>query len=452
MKNIDLVSLSNLLYPYCFLNCEVVLGTPKVKKPFYIFRVNAYKTVTGFTLYPKNYKDPETSPQEWQIHTVIPKNVYFIDYKTSDNLPEPLNNYQSQFFKVACDLSLGYGDGGHANLKYPLYLCESLPVPSKINDILVRELERIGKLNQDWHTESPVLDIIDPDLAPNYYFKKEREGLSERHKYAWFPVDLTVTPDKDVKLHGPIHNLEMKGNKNLYNCIMQVFKAMIPGFEKLGIVNEIGSTDLQVVIKAQKYVIQPGTSYSGKWHVEGKTENIIASGVYYCKIDEGFENDSVIFRPKVGPDEYYASCKNIETEQEVPIKETSSIIFSNILPHKFLQLINRTSVPLTRLFLNFFIVDPKHKLESTTPRFTSFSILSKLKKFPKALIDEILSYIHYKPTIFRAKELREITRESMKTEFSGWGYIHYGNSGDVEFVDETTPQKKIATYDSIADN
>ena len=451
MEEKDLSSLSSLLCPYYFLECEITLENIGVYKS-YIFKVNGCKTVTGLTLYPKNYKDPENSPKEWQIQTVMPKKVYFISFKSVEDLPEPLNNYQYQFLKVGRDLSVEYGDGGHAELVYPIYLCESVPIRTEINYILCRELERIGELNKDWHSESPVLDIIDPDLSPNYYFKNNKEGLSERSKYAWIPVDLTVTHDKNVKLHGPIHNLEMKGNKKLYHCIMQVFKAMVPGFEKLGIVNEKGSTDLQVVIKAQKYVIQPGTSYSGKWHVEGKTENIVAAGVYYCKVDEGFENDSVVFKPKVGPDEGYASWINIETEKVVPIKEASSIVFSNILPHKFLELVNITSEPLSRLFINFFIVDPKHKLESTTLRFATFSILNKLGKLPKTIIDEILSYIHYKPSIFEAKALREKTRESMKTEFSGWGYIHYGNSGDVEFVDEYTQRKRLDRFDRIIQN
>ena len=61
------------------------------------------------------------------------------------------------------------------------------------------------------------------------------------------------------------------------------------------------------MVKAQKYAIAPGTSYSGKRHVEGRTENIVAEGVYYSKIDKGFEQDVIVFRPKSGPNNLNAS-------------------------------------------------------------------------------------------------------------------------------------------------
>lgn len=35
----------------------------------------------------------------------------------------------------------------------------------------------------------------------------------------------------------------------------------------------------------------------------------------------------------------------------------------------------------------------------------------------------------------KAKEKRRKVRENATKEVSGWGYIHYGNSGDVEFLD-----------------
>ena len=84
---------------------------------------------------------------------------------------------------------------------------------------------------------------------------------------------------------------------------------MLPGLRSLNLISDSKVTRLQVVVKAQKYVIQPNTSYSGKWHVEGFTENIVAAGVYYCKIDSGFAEDKVVFRPKVGPDPFYCTSR-----------------------------------------------------------------------------------------------------------------------------------------------
>ena len=37
----------------------------------------------------------------------------------------------------------------------------------------------------------------------------------------------------------------------------------------------------------------------------------------------------------------------------------------------------------------------------------------------------------------------------MMTELSGWGFITYGNSGDVEFIDYSTKPSKLERYDTI---
>ena len=224
---------------------------------------------------------------------------------------------------------------------------------------------------------------------------------------------------------------------------------MLPGFRKLGIATNEQECKLQVVVKAQKYVIAPGTIYSGKWHVEGRTENIVAGGVYYCKIDKGFEQDVVVFRPRSGPDSGFASMIGAEMENEIDVTEGCAIVFSNTLPHKFLKLTNNTDSPLERLFLNFFIVDPTKEIESTTFYWEADKLLRKLKKLPSVIIAHILSFIVYRPNLVEAKERRKAAREAMKTEVSGWGYIDYGNSGDVVFIDSFTKRFTIGDYDRI---
>ncbi|OMJ87470.1 hypothetical protein SteCoe_10801 [Stentor coeruleus] len=352
----------------------------------------------------------------------------------------------SEFGKIGCDKFVRYGDGGESWLIYPLYFAEELPLSDQFRQSLVEKLNEIGEARQDWHEECPVLDIIDPDLAPNYYYSSGQDNISERSKYQWFPTDILVSSDFNIKLLSPIHNLPMKGNKALYSYILGVFKQMLPGFRKLGLFNE-GDQKIQVVFKAQKYVIQPGTSYSGKWHVEGKTENIVAGGVYYCKIDFGFENDQVLFRPKQAPDLSYSSYIGISAEQEIDVKENSAFVFLNCIPHKFLELANQTDEPLERLFLNFFIVDPTKPIESTYFGYEAEKALIRLKKFPKVIIEEILSFLVFRPNIEYAKELRRKARQNMQNDQTGWGFIHYGNSGDICFFDESVSKKMKDRFD-----
>ena len=79
-----------------------------------------------------------------------------------------------KFVKVGWDRDVFYGDGGSAALVYPLFYSRCLAVPDEIKTALINDLTALGEDRKDWHDECPVLDIIDPDLAPNYYFPSKK--------------------------------------------------------------------------------------------------------------------------------------------------------------------------------------------------------------------------------------------------------------------------------------
>ena len=134
---------------------------------------------------------------------------------------------------------------------------------------------------------------------------------------------------------------------------------------------------------------------------------------------------------------------------EIEVKENTAIVFSNTLPHKFLKLANNTTAPLERLFVNFFIVDPSKPIESTTFYWEAEKALKKLKLFPIVIIELILSFIVFRSNIFEDKEKRSLARKSLKEEKSGWGFIHYGNAGDVEFIDGNSFESLDGKYNRI---
>lgn len=415
-------------------------------KDMYIYKVNNGTSITGlyYGLIKDPYEDPrwkrnfksnlnsKSNKEAWQMLTIIPKYLEFIRHS------QPPVDLSSLFIKYGWDRYVYYGDGGENDLSYPLYRIQKLPIPDSNLSNLVKLLEDLGTKRQDWHQDSPVLDIIDPDLNPNYYFSNKKGEKLERNKYSWFPVDVLIRPDNSFKVLGEIHNLPKKGNEKLYEGIFEVFGKMLPGFRELGIFDDESEQVVQVVVKVQKYVIKPGISYSGKWHVEGKTENIVAGGVFYCKLQPKLEDDFLTFVQKKAPQECYASGLILVFEMEVPVDEYSAIVFSNELPHKFSQLNNRSEENAERLFINFFIVDPKQRLETNQLRLDAFRVLKMKSKLPNVLIDEILSYVYSYQSLHLAKQRRETVRESMKIDMSGWGYIHYGNCGEIQFVQDKT--------------
>jgi hypothetical protein len=56
---------------------------------------------------------------------------------------------------------------------------------------------------------------------------------------------------------------------------------------------------LQVIVKAANYVLQPGQTHEGSWHVEGmRHERIAASGIYYYSTTPNLPDSALYFREK----------------------------------------------------------------------------------------------------------------------------------------------------------
>ena len=183
--------------------------------------------------------------------------------------------------------------------------------------------------------------------------------------------------------------------------------------------------------------------YSGRWHTEGQTENIIAVGVYYLDIDDQLEGGSLKFRPKVSPSGY----ENIETDHYVSSVQTgTAVVFSNSIPHRFQQIRNLTRDDgRRRTFLNFFIVDPEQPIQLQSneiiyaPRNLITQVYQQLigRGLPELAIEHIFKMLNLSSiweTQNCAKEFRANVRRAMLDEKKGWGYICWGNCGTTEFV------------------
>lgn len=135
-------------------------------------------------------------------------------------------------------------------------------------------------------------------------------------------------------------------------------------------------------------------TYSGRWHVEGHSENIAGVGVYYCHLGDGLEGGSLKFRPKTAPQPDYelnegsalcwfvlyisTCCQKLRevlflpsfsvsflslclfllymsTDLEVEVQEGSAVVFANTIPHRFRMITNKSETKQRRTFLNFFI-------------------------------------------------------------------------------------------------
>ena len=118
--------------------------------------------------------------------------------------------------------------------------------------------------------------------------------------YCWIPTEIQINEHGTAELLSRIHNLPQNVFTSGY-LFKQGFKTTLQ-VPKIHFNIWMLTNNNQVVIKAQSYGIQPGMSYSGKWHVEGDLENIVAAGVYYCDIEPGITGGSLRFRPPHAPE------------------------------------------------------------------------------------------------------------------------------------------------------
>ncbi|UJR32942.1 hypothetical protein I4U23_020403 [Adineta vaga] len=388
------------------------------------------------------------------------------------------------FYRLHGDRLAEFGDGGEAFLAYPVWIHEQIPDVEKHRQRLLNTLYELNNQRQDFHpSPSPVEDIIDPDLLPykpettfnrNEWIerrKKELKGvdrklsrfkrdlnqgdynnLSEheqiRDTYQWIPSEFVIDTDGKVDIRTPIQHLPVSPEfKKAYSDIAHIFHAMLPMFEQLKIVNLNNAKEqqrLQVIVKAQSYNLKAGMKYSGRWHTEGHTENIVAVGVYYLHVDDELEGGALKFRPKYACQKYY---DEIETDHFIScVKTGAGVVFSNSIPHRFQQIRNLThDNGRRRTFLNFFIVDPEQPIELKSDaiiRAPKDVIIGTLQawndgRLPDVVLSNILKLLNISSAWDNANEAKEFrcrVRRAMIDEKTGWGWICWGNCGTTEFV------------------
>ena len=421
---------------YCLFRVSTYDST---LKELYVFDIGKSQSIIGLVLERIN----QSSKPVWQVQELKFKSLQFLKYSN------PPIDTSSLFIKYGWDriIHLDWSKRYDTEMFYPVYRIGKLPLQGDHQANLQILLEDIGSKQQDWDKDSSILQIIDPDLNPNYFIEKPpkqeskpfqikgiiknlrlinqgRSDSSQSHQdskenYLWFPVDILLKPDNQFDVLGEIHNLVRKGNENLYECIFSVFKEMLSGFRKLKVLNNKQHQKIQVVIKAQKIIIRQGIKFEEDWHLEGQKEEVVAGGVYVCKMQPNIENQFMAFIPKKYPIDIESKVGALE-EITVPVNEHSAIVFENSIPHRLFRIEKGIPVDSEILTISFFIIDPNIRLETNQIRTDVFNILKTYTNLPKVIIDEILSYIYSNLNLDIAKEKREHAKDLMQGKRSFW--------------------------------
>ncbi|KAJ1502462.1 hypothetical protein HMI56_002685 [Coelomomyces lativittatus] len=167
-------------------------------------------------------------------------------------------------------------------------------IPQALHDAFVKEINDVSKNSKyDFHpgTEGKVMNLIHPSMFPYKVMKRQKERKASISfyqyqenrisDYQWLPTNVLVDADGNCKFMSYINNLYLPVYPNLYPILECILSCFIPLFEAC-LHQQLKQRKIQVIVKAVNYILQPGQSYEGNWHLEGTPqENIIATGIYY---------------------------------------------------------------------------------------------------------------------------------------------------------------------------
>lgn len=275
--------------------------------------------------------------------------------------------------------------------------------------------QHIGKLKQmvnnlktypiDWHpwSNEQVRDIVHPSL---YCYVKgvsklvdgsTQEEVDEEYKYQWLPSDISINKTGKVKFTSYINNLQ---DLTCIPLIERTLSAFIPHFEKV-LKKSLRSTKCQVIVKIGSTELDPikgNLTYDGgSWHIEGMPyEHIAATGIHYLEVNNISSSFLEFRKPVIINQEAvdYAQNDYEYTQKHYGIvnhwngkmnkylgmiksNEGASVVFPNSLQHrvKEFQLVDNTK-PGIRTIIAFFLIDPDHRIISTSDVPTQQNTLS----------------------------------------------------------------------------
>lgn len=191
-------------------------------------------------------------------------------------------------------------------------------IPKELHDCFIKEMEKLVQISQnDFHpgTEGKIMNLIHPSMYPFLFDrspcfldkdplipnikpipKSTPTGKERVSLYQWLPAEVQVDADGCCEFTSYINNLYPDIYPNLYPVLGLILSCFLPLFEQC-LDRSLKNNTLQVIVKASDYILKPGQSYYGNWHMEGTPqEHIVASGIYYYDVSEEIRDEGLSFR------------------------------------------------------------------------------------------------------------------------------------------------------------
>eukprot|EP01084_Bolivina_argentea_P227837 384880_1 len=374
----------------------------------------------------------------------LKSNLFHVMSSTNDwRKNEPIQNIIDPDLYLYKSYVDGYKDAYFKSLQHKYdYICD----PNNFN--------KKSESTDDSDTDSDNSDWrIRPDnhkwvfkengISQNHWNETQKQlvkGYLVRGQYQWLATECCETNDS-VTILSNIHNISPRSQySDLYVGIEYILTKMLPLFNHFKVFQDRQKKEFQVIIKSQRYEIKDMTGYSGHWHQEGLTENIVLAGLYYFEKDEHLIGGNLKFRK-----DYMVS--NTDTvadyDEYLEIDEGTAVVFDNVdMVHRVTMVKNKFyGKSRYRSFLAFFIVDPTQPIISTKDvsslkRNDYISVISMCTDIQiYEILNLICEYGNCGYTLLQAQEMREKDIEVRANTLSKgrFGYV-WGNNGEIFFL------------------
>jgi len=323
---------------------------------------------------------------------------------------------------------LQFWEQGEYSKRYGLYfepynICTK-EIPLKLCQTTKNTFHALGNRSK------PVTDVqgatkhINPNNFALKITKTNKEG-NQTDEYRLVPSEFTVnTRTNQVTKISSIEPYLVGEHGDLYKTVADLFgTSIMPLFNKLGILSRTNqiTRNLQVVVKAQSFVMEPNSEYEGFWHIEGvNAEHIKGVGICYYEFSDSLKGGELGFRPRHlcygGHDGHY---KLGDDDICVPIKAGTAIAFSNYeVIHRLSKVSNTSSTTARRSYVAFWLIDTEHKVPSTKS-LGCRNIMYHASRLHVILCGKIPAEICLKICLFAglgvSKEEQKETREAIRS-------------------------------------
>eukprot|EP01113_Clastostelium_recurvatum_P037643 TRINITY_DN5528_c0_g1_i1.p1 TRINITY_DN5528_c0_g1~~TRINITY_DN5528_c0_g1_i1.p1 ORF type:complete len:633 (+),score=92.22 TRINITY_DN5528_c0_g1_i1:211-2109(+) len=345
------------------------------------------------------------------------------------------------FWRVLGDWPLYFGDGGEAGMMFPIWVHPNLSVDVDVRKRLLASFLSLNEQQKDKQHESPVEDIVDPDLCPMKLSDKfdmqswvDRRcqqvvdsgraapsnlplphGVRRWDEPEHIVADIDPNDERDKTMIPLFRRSVLRGRYNVseniklrstYQWIPSQFMVYPDGHVEIdtpihnladvdGLYGDVAEVFAAMIPMWQAVGVIPDNM------LEPRSLQVVVKVQCYCIAPgtkyAGRWHTEGLTENIVAAGVYYLHIDDgleggavkfraaetpdisyVSLVAEAKVEAGTALVFSNEIPHRVRAIRNPTDKPLRRMFMNFFVIDPSRPIEISTATHVTADFIRKV--------------------------------------------------------------------------